>query len=134
MNKAVLLAGAAVIGLSLLGGAAFAQSAGQSTVGTSSAMDRGDAAMLSNGHRASKIIGSSVVNDANESIGKIDDLLVTADGKAPYAVLSVGGFLGVGSRLVAVPYNNIKIGDDQVTFPAATKDKLNSMPEFHYSK
>lgn len=85
--------------------------------------------------RASKIIGSSVYNDANDSIGKVDDILITADGKAPYAVLSVGGFLGVGSRLVAVPFANLKPGnDDRVHFPNASKDQLNSMPEYHYSR
>jgi PRC-barrel domain protein len=40
-----------------------------------------------------KVIGSAVVNDKNETIGKIDDLLVSLDGKQPYAVLSIGGFL-----------------------------------------
>jgi hypothetical protein len=48
-------------------------------------------------YRASKVIGSSVVNEANETIGKIDDLLVSRDGKQPYAVLSIGGFLGRGA-------------------------------------
>jgi hypothetical protein len=52
------------------------------------------------GYRASKVIGSSVLNEANETIGKIDDLLVTRDGKEPYVVLSIGGFLGMGTRMV----------------------------------
>ena len=50
---------------------------------------------LAAGYRASKVIGTSVVNDANETIDKIDDLLVSADGKEPFAVLSIGGFLGM---------------------------------------
>lgn len=50
------------------------------------------------GYRASKVIVSSVLNDASETIGKIDDLLVTRDGKEPYAVLSIGGFLGIGTH------------------------------------
>ena len=49
------------------------------------------------GYRASQVLGSTVVNDRNETIGKIDDLLVTRDGKEPYPVLSVGGFLGMGT-------------------------------------
>jgi PRC-barrel domain len=64
-----------------------------------------DVQKLSAGYRASKVIGSSVVNDANETIGKIDDLLVSPDGKQPYAVLSIGGFLGMGTHLVVVPYD-----------------------------
>jgi hypothetical protein len=64
---------------------------------------------LAAGYRASKVIGSSITNDANETIGKIDDLLVSSDGKDPYAVLSIGGFLGVGSHLVAVPLRQPEI-------------------------
>jgi hypothetical protein len=69
---------------------------------------------LAAGYRASKVIGSSVTNDANETIGKIDDLLVSSDGKDPFAVLSIGGFLGMGSHLVAVPYNSLKFVDKEV--------------------
>ena len=47
---------------------------------------------LAVGYCASKVIGSSVLSDANENFGKIDDLLVSPDGKQPYAVLSIGGF------------------------------------------
>jgi len=53
---------------------------------------------LAAGYRSSKVIGSSVVNDANETIGTIDDLLVSRDGEQPYAVLSIGGFLDMGTR------------------------------------
>jgi hypothetical protein len=66
---------------------------------------------LAAGYRASKVIGSSVVNDANETINKIDDLLVSSDGKQPYAVLSIGGFLGVGTDLVVVPYDTLKCAE-----------------------
>ena len=72
-----------------LGGQAIAQGV-QQTV----AIAKVDPATAATGFRASKIIGSSVVNEANETVGSIDDLIVTPDEKAPYAVLSVGGFLG----------------------------------------
>lgn len=55
---------------------------------------------VASGYRASKVIGETVVNEANDTVGQ--------DGKAPFAVLSVGGFLGVGSRYVAVPYESLK--------------------------
>ena len=45
-----------------------------------------DVQKVAAGYRASKVIGSGVGNEANETIGKIDDLLVTRDGKEPYAV------------------------------------------------
>lgn len=51
---------------------------------------------LSTGYRSTKIVGSNVVNDKNEAIGKIDDLIISRDDRALYAILSVGGFLGSG--------------------------------------
>jgi hypothetical protein len=91
-----------------------------------------DITQVSAGYRASKVIGSTVLNDANESIGTIDDLLVSPDGKATYAVLSVGGFLGMGSKLVVVPYGSLQLGD-KVVLPGGSKDGLTNLPEFKYA-
>jgi hypothetical protein len=88
---------------------------------------------LQTGYRASKVIGSSVVNEANETIGKIDDLLVSPDGKDPYAILSIGGFLGMGSHYVAVRYDALKFADKKVLLPGGTKDTLKLLPEFKYA-
>jgi hypothetical protein len=88
---------------------------------------------LTAGYRASKVIGSSVTNKGNETIGKIDDLLVSSDGKDPYAVLSIGGFLGVGSHLVAVPYDSLKFVDNKFVLPGGTKEGLKMLPEFKYT-
>jgi hypothetical protein len=92
-----------------------------------------DVQKLSAGYRASKVIGSSVVNDANETIGKIDDLLVSLDGKHPYAVLSIGGFLGMGTRLVVVPYETLNFADKKAILPGATKEGLKTLPAFMYA-
>ena len=73
-----------------------------------------------------------MVNDANESIGSIDDLLVSQDGKDTFAVLSVGGFLGMGSKLVVVPYTSLQFGD-KVVLPGGSKDGLMQLPEFKYA-
>jgi hypothetical protein len=115
MKKAMMYASAAMIGVALLSGPAGAQ-------GTSQTVDLAkiDVHKLSAGYRASKVVGSSVLNDANETIGKIDDLLVSPDGKAPFAVLSVGGFLGMGSRLVVVPYDSLKLVENKVVLPGGT--------------
>ena len=88
---------------------------------------------LAAGYRASKVIGTGVVNDANENIGKIDDLLVSADGKEPFAVLSIGGFLGMGSHLVAVRYDSLKFVDKKLVLPGGTKEGLRMLPEFKYA-
>ncbi len=79
------------------------------------------------------MLGSSVLNDANETIGKVDDVLVSADGKPPFAVLSIGGFLGMETRLVVVPYDNLTLGDNKIVLRGGTKDKLKMLPEFKYA-
>ena len=83
--------------------------------------------------RASKVVGASVYNDQNQSIGSIDDVLMSDnDHKAGTAVLSVGGFLGMGAKLVSVPFDQLKIQDDKIVMPGATKASLEAMPEYHY--
>ena len=87
------------------------------------------------GYRASKVIGSSVLNEANETIGKIDDLLVTRDGKEPYAVLSIGGFLGMGTHMVVVRYDSLRFDpDNKIVLPGGTKEGVTMLPAFEYAK
>ena len=92
-----------------------------------------DVVKLSTGYRASKVIGSSVVNEAGDTVGKIDDIIVGPDGKAPFVVLSVGGFLGVGDKLVALPYEQMRTNGKKIVLPGATKDSLKSLPQFKYA-
>src|SRR5262249_3350255 len=73
-----------------------------------------DVTKVSTGFRASKIVGAEVINGAKESIGKIDDVIISSDGKVPYAILSVGGFLGLGTRLIAVPYDTLQVVDKRL--------------------
>ncbi len=97
MQKAMLLFSVGMITVGLLVATARAQGVPQSVE-----IAKVDVQTVAAGYRASKVIGSSVINEANETIGKVDDLLVTRDGKEPYAVLSVGGFLGMGTRMVVI--------------------------------
>jgi sporulation protein YlmC with PRC-barrel domain len=84
--------------------------------------------------RASKVVGASVYNDQNQSIGSVDDVLMSdSDHKAGTAVISVGGFLGMGSKLVSVPFDQLKIENDKVVMPGATKASLEGMPDYHYT-
>ena len=92
-----------------------------------------DVVKLSTGYRASKVIGSSVVNEAGDTVGKIDDIIVGPDGKAPFVVLSVGGVLGVGDKLVALPYEQMRTNGKKIVLPGATKDSLKSLPQFKYA-
>jgi sporulation protein YlmC with PRC-barrel domain len=84
--------------------------------------------------RVFRVLGATVLNKANEKVGTIDDLIVTPNDKVPYAVLSIGGFLGVGTRLVVVPYDTLKAGDKIMVLPGATRDSLKTLPEFNYAK
>ena len=84
--------------------------------------------------RMSKVVGASVYNDQNQSVGSVDDLLMSDnDHKAATAVISVGGFLGMGSKLVSVPFDQLKIQNDRIVMPGATKASLEGMPEYHYT-
>jgi sporulation protein YlmC with PRC-barrel domain len=92
-----------------------------------------DLSVVAKGYRTSKLIGSSVSNDKSEKIGTLDD--VVADKKQlNFAVLQVGGFLGVGGHLVVVPYDSLVIDDagQKVTLPGATKDELKKLSQFNY--
>ena len=70
--------------------------------------------------RASKLAGLSVYNDQNENIGTINDLLMDKSGNIKGAVISVGGFLGMGSRYVAVSYDKLKFSDQPVPYTGAS--------------
>lgn len=122
-----ILAGGALLAV-MLNGPAFSQGAPQTVT-----LMKVDPASLATGYRASKVESSTVVNDTNVTVGTIDDLIITPNDKIPYAVLSVGGFLGMGSKYVVVPFSSLQVKDKQMVLPGATKDSLKALPEFKYN-
>src|ERR1700724_1614644 len=124
----MVLASAATLGIAVLSGGAGAQGTPQTVE-----FVKVDVQKLAAGYRSSKVVGTNVVNDANETIGKIDAPLVSLDCKQPYAVLSIGGFLGMGTRLVVVPYDLLKFANNKVVLPGGTKEGLKMLPEFKYA-
>jgi sporulation protein YlmC with PRC-barrel domain len=87
--------------------------------------------------RTSKIVGAEVYNDANENIGSVEDIVLKADGSMDEVVLSVGGFIGIGDKYVAVPYSDLKIsrgGNGLKITTKATKDSLKSLPDYQFLK
>jgi sporulation protein YlmC with PRC-barrel domain len=70
--------------------------------------------------RASKVVGLKVYNDNNDSVGSIDDLLTDKDGHIKAVVIGVGGLLGVGEHLVAVPFDKIKFVNAPVPSASAS--------------
>jgi sporulation protein YlmC with PRC-barrel domain len=80
--------------------------------------------------KSTKIIGTDVRNVSDQHIGRVDDLVVDLQsGRILYAVVSVGGFLGVGDRLVAVPASALKEHGKGLELDA-DKQKLTDAPEF----
>ena len=87
------------------------------------------------GYRATKLLGSNVYNEKDERVGKVDDLIIAGDGQVTLAVLSVGGFLGLGARNVAIPVQLFKVGEQgKIQLPQATKDELKALPAFEYAR
>jgi hypothetical protein len=92
-----------------------------------------DVAVVGKGYRTSRLTGQAVVNEKNERVGTIDDFVIGRD-RVLFTILQVGGFLGIGSRLVAVPYSSISIDQsgERITLPGATKEQLERLREFRY--
>jgi sporulation protein YlmC with PRC-barrel domain len=92
-----------------------------------------DVAVVAKGHRISKLLSSNVMNDKNEKVGTLDDVIVDRD-RNLFAVLQVGGFLGINTRLVAVPYQSLVIDDagKKIELPGASRDELKKLAEFKY--
>lgn len=85
---------------------------------------------------ASKLIGASVTNGANETIGQIADIVLDQKGAVKSWIIGVGGFLGIGSKYVAVDPSVLKVSRaDDKTLQAridTTKDQLRAAPEYVY--
>ncbi len=87
--------------------------------------------------RSTKLVGLNVYNASDEKIGDINDLILGSDGKISSAVIGVGGFLGMGEKLVAVPFSDLKFSRDangniRVSL-ASTKEALEKAPDFKYA-
>src|ERR1700721_323024 len=116
-----LIAGLA--GSALLVTVAFAQTPAATSDGTNAAPMSNSS--LRGDWRTSKVVGLSVYNDNNESRGSINDLLMDKNGNIKAVVLGVGGFLGVGEHLVAVPLDKIKFVDQPIAYTGAASTSPN---------
>ena len=141
MMKRVLAATALA---TLLAAPAFAQQpAGNSNMANqSSASVPAQAGFVQNQSqnewRGSKLIGTSVYGPDNKSIGSIDDVIIASNGQIKAAVIGVGGFLGVGQKDVAVPFDQLHVSRkadsssiEKITV-SYTKDELKNAPKFAY--
>ena len=95
-----------------------------------------DAKEVARGYRADALKFKPVINDKNETIGRIDDFIFSKDGNNIYAVLAVGDFTGVGGQLVAVPFHNLKLDDPSgdIVLPGASRSALQKLPVYVTNK
>jgi sporulation protein YlmC with PRC-barrel domain len=100
----------------LLATVAFAQSPATGDRANMAPATASDSSFQGSTWRASKVVGLNVYNDANESLGSINDLLMDKSGNIKAVVVGVGGFLGVGEHLVAIPYDKIKFVNEPVAY------------------
>jgi hypothetical protein len=123
----VLLSGLAVASSAVL----HAQVAGSTLLAVSVT----EAREVADGWSAKRqILGHAVFNDQNEKIGAVDDIIIAPDKSVTYAIIGVGGFLGVARHNVAIRVNQLKVDGDKLVLPGATKDALKQAPEFEYAR
>ncbi|MDH2350883.1 PRC-barrel domain-containing protein [Bradyrhizobium sp. SSUT112] len=109
---------AGLAGTALLATVAFAQSPTATTDKAPTAATT-TTATASGEWRTSKMSGLRVYNEANENIGSINELLMDKSGNIKIAVIGVGGFLGMGEHLVAVPYEKLKFANEAIAYTGA---------------
>ena len=107
---------AGLIGSALLASVAFAQTPTATTDRANTAPAAASDSSFQDNWRASKVVGVSVYNENNESLGSISDLLMDKSGNIKAVVIGVGGFLGVGEHLVAIPFDKIKFVNEPVAY------------------
>jgi sporulation protein YlmC with PRC-barrel domain len=137
----------------LLGTASFAGA--QTTSPAPSATKAKAGGNLQQSHqawRSTELDGATVYNGQGASVGTINDMLLDSSGKVSNVILSVGGFLGIDSKYVEVPFKKLKFEpskgnpadntaasgasanshDYSVVLPSVTKDSLKAMTAFSY--
>ena len=92
-------------------------------------------------YRASDLIGATVLDDHGESVGKVDDIVVSTEDDKLHAVIAIGGFAGFGAKLISMPFDGLQItsdGDNPQVRIAMTGEQLDqlvaSRPEFRYER
>lgn len=98
------------------------------------------------GERIGGLLGATVVDESGREVGKIDDLLVPLDREdETRAVLAIGGIVGIGAKLVAVPFADIEVADRdgadterRIAEPQVRlnmrADAVERMPPFEYTE
>ena len=124
MNTKLFVVGA--IAAALVGGTAMAQTP---TAATRTEINSASVNQAYKGQwRLYKMIGLDVYNQNDEKIGDISELLVDQTGKVQTAIIGVGGFLGVGERLVSVNFDQLKFVNQPVELKIASSTPTTAAP------
>ena len=121
---------ARVLTAALLATALFAGASTSSAQASAPSMTPAERHDWERSHRVSKIIGSDVRNKSGDKIGDIRDLMVDGSGTIKLAIVSTGGFLGVGDRLHAVPWELLTMGTNDDRILDIDKARLQAAPGF----
>lgn len=81
------------------------------------------------------VLGKDVYNDEAKPVvvGKVDDIIVNPKGAVSYAIVNASKYLGLSSHDVLIPVDQMKIENQRITLPGATKDALRKLPTFKYA-
>ena len=128
MKTVTLIAFCAVAALAPLR-TARAQVAGEATLGVTVE----EMKLVVVGWSAKKqLLDKDVYNDKNQEIGEIEDVIISPKKTASWAIIGVGGFLGIAEKMVAIPMDQLQIQAGKLVLKGATKDALKAMPAFNY--
>ncbi|WP_353146619.1 PRC-barrel domain-containing protein [Pollutimonas bauzanensis] len=82
----------------------------------------------------SAIMGKTVYNEKDEKVGEVTDVVLASDGKAAFFIIGAGGFLGLGSHDVAIPFDKVTQSNDKLLLQGYTKDQLKALPQVKVEK
>ncbi|POR46427.1 PRC-barrel domain protein [Paraburkholderia eburnea] len=131
MSFRMTMLAAAVIAAGVASASAQAQVAGAQPLSVTVEQSQ---ALLEGWSVKKSVLGKAVYNDDNAKIGTVRDLIVAPDGSVSAAIVSAGGFLGVGVHDVAVPIAALDVRNGNLYLPGATKEALKATPAFQYAK
>lgn len=117
-----------VIGALCVAVPASAQVAGSATTAV-------DTTKLAMGWSVKKtLMGKTVYNDANQKVGKVEDLIISPDKNVSFVIVGAGGFVGINRHDVAIPVTQIQDRAGKLVLGTATKESIKAMPEFVYTR
>lgn len=81
-----------------------------------------------------QILGKPVYNENEDRVGTITDLIIAPDSSVSYAIVSAGGFVGLGKHDVAIAIDEFETQNNKLYLVGATRDMIKELPKFQYAK